>query len=224
MDYGKAFTYVFEDSEWVSKFLIGALLVLASVFIFPIFFVIGYSIEIIQNVVHSKTPVLPTWDNWGDKFSKGFMVFLVGLIYAIPLVLAIIIGVLGIILMAFGGDQEIAPLAITGIVVTIIGFAVAVLYGLFIAVISPSFTIRYALTESISEALDVKEVIRFIRRNPGPYFIAYAILFGFNMVASTFGQICCLVSFAAAFYSYLLSGHLYGQLYLESQKSPAQQN
>ena len=63
MDIGKAFGFVFEDEEWVSKVLIGGL-----IFLIPLigqFAVIGYSFKVAQNVmpmtILRHTAVLRPW-------------------------------------------------------------------------------------------------------------------------------------------------------------------
>ena len=49
MDFGKAFTYVFEDEEWIKKILIGALLSLIP--FVGWWFVGGWGLEITKNVI-----------------------------------------------------------------------------------------------------------------------------------------------------------------------------
>lgn len=219
MDYKKAFAYVFEDPDWISKFIIGALLGIVGFLIIPFFFIMGYVIEIIQNVMQDKTPTLPVWDSWGEKFQKGLTLFLIGLTYSIPSLLAILVGVVGIVLMVLGGDSGSDVLAVVGLVIVIAGFVIAGLYMIFLGLIYPAITIKYALTESFSETLKAGELFQFIKNNLGQYLLVILVIIGFNMLLQTVGQICCLISLAGIFYTQLLSAHLYGQLYLESQKS-----
>ena len=58
MDAGRAFTYVFEDRDWVSKIAIMVIMMFASVFLMPVLFfgfaplcmLLGYMAEIVRNV------------------------------------------------------------------------------------------------------------------------------------------------------------------------------
>ncbi len=50
MDFGKAFTYAFEDQDWLKKLGIGGLLLLIP--IFGILAVMGWTVEITRRVIH----------------------------------------------------------------------------------------------------------------------------------------------------------------------------
>ncbi len=50
LDVGRALSFMFEEDEWLIKFLIGAALVLFSWLIVPGLILQGYSIEIIRRV------------------------------------------------------------------------------------------------------------------------------------------------------------------------------
>src|SRR3954468_17915765 len=91
MDIGKAFGFVFEDEEWVSKVLIGGL-----IFLIPIIgqiAVIGYSLKVAQNVMQGNPRPLPTWSEFGDHLMRGLYAFVIQLVYALPAV--ILAGVFG---------------------------------------------------------------------------------------------------------------------------------
>ncbi len=81
MDYGKAFTFVFEDKKWVTKVLIGGILSLI-----PIvnLIVIGYGLKALKNVAEGAAEPLPEWDDFADYFVQGLMSALGGLVWAIP--------------------------------------------------------------------------------------------------------------------------------------------
>lgn len=89
MDFGRAFTYVFEDKEWLGKLVIIIILVMASVI--PIFgllavaALLGYVTEITKNVRNGHPRPLPKWVDYGGKISKGGYVLLAMFIYNLPL-------------------------------------------------------------------------------------------------------------------------------------------
>ena len=70
MDIGKAFTFVFEDEDWIVKVLIGAVLALTGIGFIPI---IGYGMEVARRVVRGDPQPLPAWDDWGTKIVEGLL-------------------------------------------------------------------------------------------------------------------------------------------------------
>ena len=74
MDIGKAFTFVFEDDDWVVKVLIAMGIVVAGVVLFWLvipailaaLLLGGYSLEITRRVIRGDATVLPAWDDWGQ--------------------------------------------------------------------------------------------------------------------------------------------------------------
>ena len=67
MDIGKAFSYVFEDEQWISKVLIGGLLIWIPIVNFAVF---GYMIKVAQNVAQGNPRPLPEWGEFGDHFGS----------------------------------------------------------------------------------------------------------------------------------------------------------
>ena len=83
MDIGSSFTYMFQDKDWIKKILIGGV-----VGFIPIvnFAAIGYMIQIIRNVREGQTLPLPEWDEFGKYFVDGLWIFLIFLVWAIPII------------------------------------------------------------------------------------------------------------------------------------------
>ena len=96
MDIGKAFSFVFEDKEWVTKILIAMLIMLLGVLfswlvipaILAALLFSGYGLEITRRVLRGESDVLPAWDNWGKLFTDGLMVAIIGIVYALPMIIA----------------------------------------------------------------------------------------------------------------------------------------
>lgn len=217
MDFGKAFKFVFEDPSWGSKIIIGALLYLGSFLIFPIFFIIGYAVEVVQNVANGREPALPEWDDWGEKFRKGFMLSLVFFVYFLPIFLLMIL----VFLMAFVaeilGDSDVVGMII-GLSSVFINGAI-MLYSLFISAVVPAIYIRYAVTEEFGQAFKLREIFNFIKENLGLYLIVFLLGFAINYAAGLGMFACCIGVFFTGFYALLVNSHLYGQLYLEAIKN-----
>src|SRR5437899_2102278 len=86
-DFLKPLTFVFDDPRWIQKVLIGGLFVIASFFIIGAFFLYGYLARLARNVIAGVQYPLPEWDDLGEYFAEGAKLFVVGVIYVIPLLL-----------------------------------------------------------------------------------------------------------------------------------------
>src|SRR6266545_1875945 len=84
MDIGKAFSFVFEDEEWVSKVLLGGLIALIP--LIGQITVVGYSLKVAQNVAQGNPRPLPTWSEFGDHLMRGLYEFVIRLVYALPII------------------------------------------------------------------------------------------------------------------------------------------
>ncbi|NIV36878.1 MAG: DUF4013 domain-containing protein, partial [Anaerolineae bacterium] len=86
----KAFTFVFEDDDWVVKVLIGIGILVAGVVLFWLIIpailaallLSGYSLEITRRVIRGDAEVLPAWDDWGQLLIDGLQVVIIGIVYA----------------------------------------------------------------------------------------------------------------------------------------------
>jgi len=94
MDIGKAFGFVFEDHDWVTKVLIGGVMSLLSPLLIGVFFLAGYSVDLIKNVMNDVDPPLPRWDDLGDKAVKGIKLTVIFLVWAIPIIAVSILSAL----------------------------------------------------------------------------------------------------------------------------------
>ena len=97
MDIGRALTFYTEDERWIEKTAIGTGVILLSILLSFILvgvvgflIVMGYGVRLLQNVRDDVSPVLPEWDQWGDDLSRGFKLFVVQLIWALPIILIVV--------------------------------------------------------------------------------------------------------------------------------------
>src|SRR5688572_3600757 len=83
-DFGKPFTYVFDDPRWLQKILIGGLFYLASFLLVGWFFILGYLARVVRNIIADVTLPLPEWEDLGGFFNEGVRLFGISLIYCLP--------------------------------------------------------------------------------------------------------------------------------------------
>ncbi|PWH20913.1 MAG: hypothetical protein DDG58_00470, partial [Ardenticatenia bacterium] len=84
MDIGIAFSYMFQDRDWLKKILIGGVISLIPIVNFA---ALGYVVQLVRNVRDGQDLPLPEWDQFGEYFVSGLYLFLVYVVYAIPIIL-----------------------------------------------------------------------------------------------------------------------------------------
>ena len=204
MDYGKAFGYVFEEDDWITKFLIGAL-----VSLIPIINLVGYGyvIQVIKNVRDGDDQPLAEWDRFGDYFMDGLKFFIGVLIYSLPIIL-IGLGV-GLFASIFSGDE---PGVIFGLGMTAV-ICLMVIFGLLPVILAPALAIQYAKRDQIGDMFDFNAMWEIIKADLGNYFILLLMIFIILSFIASAGVILCGIGvILTTWYSYLVSGHLIGQL------------
>lgn len=95
MDFGRSFTYIFEDTEWLSKLIIvvaltfatGPLMLFFLAGLVPLTILLGYMVDIVANVRDSKTTPLPVWSDYNGYLAKGLPVMTAMIVYNLPLIL-----------------------------------------------------------------------------------------------------------------------------------------
>lgn len=206
MDMGKAFTYIFDDENWIAKIVIGGILG-----IIPIvnFMVLGYMVETIHNVAQGLERPLPEWSGFGEKFVKGLVVFIIFFIYTIPIWL--IMGCFMGLTFALGGGNGNGGDLIALLLFPL--YCLVGLYGLVLAILSPAILVNYAVTGEVGSAFRFGEIFGFITGNLGNYILALILAWVASIIAS-FGIIACGVGvFFTSFWGYLVMAHLGGQLH-----------
>jgi hypothetical protein len=216
-DFGRCFTFVTEDPEWLTKVLVGGLFALLSAILVGVPFVLGYWGRTFRNVARGEPRPLPAWDDLGGIFADGLRLVGVYLVYTLGLSVALIAlsCVFVAPLVALGGagldDGAEALLAALGGVGSLIFYAAILVTSLAAMVYLPAAVARAALRESFSEGFAWREITGFIQANAGNYaltLVAYLIA----SFLSQFGMLlCCVGVFPAAFWSYEILAYGLGE-------------
>lgn len=225
MNVQRAFTFEFEDKQWVTKLLVGVLLSLFAWLIIPAFILNGYLIAIIRKVMDGEDTgeTLPAWDNWGKLLSDGFFVTIAQIVYTLPFLLVLGIGFMGTV--GFGGLSDMNEgIATAGLMTTwgVTGclgllFAVALLF------LTPAIAIQYAIKDDFGACFRVGEIWTIISDNFADIFIVFIVTllagFALSLVTGVLSLVPCLGWIAAAAlglafgpYLVMVTGHLYGQI------------
>ena len=212
MDIGKSFTYLFDDENWVTKILIGALFVLLSFIVIGIPFVLGYVVETLKNVMDGKPRPLPDWADLGPIFAKGLMLFLILLIYSLPIISVSCLTWMGGII-AEESEAVGAFLACMN--------CLSVLWGFLVAVVTPAATIRYAITGEFISGFQFGEIFNFIANNLANYIIAFLLTLVANFIGGSGLILCGVGVLFTGLWALLVQAHLFGQVYRASQTQVA---
>lgn len=215
MDIGSAFTFAFDDPDWIKKLAIGGGVTLLALVLSPIIIGLalllpigGYMLEVLKNVRDGQPTPLPEWSDFGGLFSKGLMVFVIGLVYNIPALLTYCAS-FGVQMGAANMDSDAAS-ALGFVAICLTCFQI--LFSLLGYFLLPAGLIRYAQYDTLGAAFQFGELFSFIRENIGDYVIAVLLSWVAGIVAG-FGVILCVIGvFFTYFWATLVSANLYGQL------------
>jgi hypothetical protein len=216
MDVGKSFGYVFDDDQWITKILIAAaILALGLLFSWMLLIPLilaglllgGYGIEITRRVIHGGTPVLPEWDNWGELLVDGLKAFIIGLIYALPIIVVSVC-----LSLPIGIAAEDAPevSSMFSAFTSCLNFLWGIVLGLFL----PAAIAVFVAEGEVSAAFRFGDVFNLVRDNFGTYVIVLIIGWVASII-SGLGLLACGVGFlVTAPYAGWITAHLRGQAYL----------
>lgn len=215
MDIGKAFSFVFDDENWIVKVLIGG--VLSLIPIVGQLLVSGYGLEVMKNAIRGQSTPLPEWDDWGGKLVKGIMAFIIGFVYALPIV--ILGGCFGLLMAAIGATGSEDAANVVGSLGGICFGGLAFLYSIPMALALPSALGRYLETGDLGAAFRFGEVFALVRDNVGIWIIVLVLAWLANLIGS-FGIILCVVGvFFTAFWATLVAMYLWGDAYRQASAS-----
>lgn len=215
MDIGKAIGFVFEDKDWITKVLIGALITFLWFLILPWFLLFGYSLEVTKRVIRGDPEPLPPWTELGDLFVKGVMVVIIGIVYALPIIILNLCATP--VWIVFGNQSGNAAEAINGL--TSFGVScLSILWGIVMSVVLPAALARFADTGELRDAFQFGDILRFVQDNLGTYVVVFLVVWVANLIAGVIGSAACFIGlFFTTPILYMFQGHLYGQAYLKAQ-------
>jgi hypothetical protein len=217
MDIGKAFTFVFDDEDWIVKILIAAAIlvvgILLGILVIPAIVAIallaGYSVEITRRVIHGNPQVLPEWDNWGDLIADGLKAIVIGIVYSLPMIVLSIC--LGIPIAIFAEDAE-AVSSVLSVLLSCVNF----LWGIAMSIVLPAAIAFYAAAGELSAAFRFGEVFALVRDNLKTYLVTFLMSWVASFVGGLGSLVCGVGVLVTSPYSWMVTGHLYGQAYLEA--------
>ncbi len=220
MDAGKAFTFVFDDRDWLVKILIGGGILLIGMVVPIVGWILapavinGFTLQATRNIINRSPSPMPEWNEFGEKLVNGLALYAIQIIWTIPaFILFGLASVSGIFAdpNLVGRGTEIIGIFLAS------GFGLAgFVYLLFYWVTIPIATARYAASLRFGTAFDIREIFRTLTQNGGNY----AVVIGLSIVAGFIAMLGIVGLFIGvvftAFYSYLIIAGLYGYAYRDA--------
>lgn len=227
MEYVKALTFVTDDPRWKEKIGMATVVAFLGFLVVPILFLVGYSVRLLQNVRDGQQLPLPEWNDWSGDLARGFKLFVVFLIWALPMILLMLPITLGSILLGTGVDEDsLSALGALGGMTMGLGYCLVFLYSLVLLAVTPAINIWFARNEEIGEGLKLTEIWAWTVKHIGEvilfalaYIVASMLL---SMVASIVGTLLCLVGLIvtvplATALTYIYPYNLIGQMAYKDQ-------
>jgi hypothetical protein len=223
MDVNKAFRFMFDDKQWISKLLIGAVMSVLSFLIIPAFILQGYLVKIVRQVMDGNDSELPEWMDYGKLVRDGFFVTIGQLIWALPFILLMLI--VGLVTGGLGsvvdssGDMVAAATTGAGLLVACLVLLTVIAF-LFL---TPALLIQYARENEFGALFRFSEIFDIIRDHMADILIAFLVsvvaVLAISVVTGIVAIVPCLGWIAAALiglamgpYIQFVTGHLYGQI------------
>jgi hypothetical protein len=228
MNINKAFSFPFEDKQWISKLGIGAVIGMVPILNFAWN---GYLVGILRNVISNAEEPLPNWDNFEKKFMDGLILFAAGLVYSLPILLVVCLpmGFMGIsgVLSGNGDFQDVGEVlaGVGGILGLCLG-GLFFVYAILLSIVYPAILVLFAREGTFASCFKFREVIDLISKNAGSFFTAWGVgllaALGVGLVAgivsAVLGWIPCVgwivalvASIGSTIYGTVIYAHLFGQ-------------
>ncbi len=211
MDFGKAFSFVFEDDTWLKKIILGGIIAIIPIVDFAL---LGWMLEIGRRVAGGEAEVLPGWEDFGTYFIRGLKAFVVSFVYALPI---LILELCPLTLSLLSGQNNNGMGAAASLISLLVS-CVVFLYSIFYAFVLPAALMRFTMaSDSIGAGLAFGEAITMVKDYLSAYLIVFLGSLIVEAVIAPIGLIACIIGILFTFpYAAAVEGHLYGQAYAEA--------
>lgn len=210
MDFGRSFSYITEDEEWIKKILIAAVLLLTGI---GGIVVAGWFAEIIRRVANDDATPLPDWSDFGGYAMEGLKIIGLSIVWSLPIILLVICNsviTIGGASFASGDAAEVMGTVI--LVSTLCIYALVFIYAILLILVLPASIAILATGGSFGDA--IRKAFPTFRANIGGFLLAAIVGSLVVSILSSVGVILCVVgTYLGMAFGYAVQGHLYGQAY-----------
>jgi hypothetical protein len=213
MNFGRPFSFPFEDPDWLKKIALAGLITLIP--ILGQFFLIGWMLEVTRRVIKNDPTPLPDLD-FGQNLGNGFKAWVVGLVYSLPMFIFVVpIIAVSAIAPASGMDEE--TMATLMIAVSCCCGGLMFLYGILMGFMLPAAYGKFLEAGQLGAAFKFGEVFAMVKAAPVAFLIAIAGSFVAGLIAPVGGVVFGIGAIFTGAYAMAIIGHFYGQAYNEAK-------
>lgn len=207
VDFGKAFTYIFDDENWFDKVIVPILVGLVP--IIGQMALMGYILRTIKNVAEGVAEPLPTFE-FGEDLGRGFRYFLVGFVYALPIV------ILAALVFIPVRISETSSWVLPTLIGILLG-GLALIYTFLLVILQPIMTANFAVKDTFASAFEFKEFFRRFGNNITAWLLVIAGLIIAGFIAPLGSIFFFIGAFITGAYTQFMVAHLEGQAYAASE-------
>jgi hypothetical protein len=178
---------------------------------------VGYSLDVLRNVLDGQQLPLPEWNDWGGFLGRGFKLMVALVVWALPaIIVAIPLGIGSALL----SNQQRGSANAGGVTLVVCGSCLMILWALVIALFTPAIYIRMARTGRLGSAFEFGKLWDLTRANLSKVIVAIVLVWLAGLIGSIVAGlgvllivIGLLVSIPfAALWQTLVQAHLFGQV------------
>jgi hypothetical protein len=209
-DFGRSFSFVFEDPEWVQKILLGGVFVLASVVIVGIFFVYGYIARLVRNVIDGVQYPLPAWEDLGDYFIEGLRLAAVAACYAIPIIAVFMVVFIPSFIAGVTDSETLSNAAglFTGCAWCVM-FPLSLAMGIWL----PAALLMTVVDKRFGAGFEFARIWNFLKGNAGNYALAWVTRLIAGFIAQVGIFFLCIGVIWTGFWAMCIGGYAFAQVY-----------
>lgn len=214
MDFARALTYPFDDRQWVEKLAITAVMAFAAIIpllgLVALAALLGFMVEIVQNIRAERKNPMPRWDNIGEKIGLGGNILVAGIVYGLPNILVVCC----MLAVPLAGDAGRSDFFAGTFAVALFCCLIPLLlvYNIITLPMMALGTIRYSESRQIGVFFQFGDLFSTLSGQIG--LVGQWLLFMFlvGLVFSLVNAIPCIGWVASLALTFPVYGHLLGQL------------
>jgi hypothetical protein len=217
MDIPRAFEYIFNDPQWVSKLLVTCVITFFAFATTPLLIglagwavLLGYQIALISNMRAGLQHPLPRWDDISEYFSTGGQALVGAIVYMLPVILVgSCIATMGVMFASNDGAGLITLISLCCLLplALITGLLFIPMYGLALGRFTenPSVSVFFQFSSLFNELRGKRQIVI-------GYVVGYVIL---SLIFGVLNGIPCLGWLASAALMTPVNGALTGQYVMQ---------
>lgn len=192
--------------DWIKRILIGGLLFMFSFLLLPLFIVYGYLLQV-MGAAYEGVEEPPEFEEWVDLLITGLVAWLIGIVYAIPI---IVFTLIMLPIIGFGALQDDPEVFLAG--TGLIWFLGIFILSILVAYLLPAAYVSYARTGRAGAAFDFGEIfsIAFTMEYLTGIILTVAVLILFGILSGLVAItiIGLLVIPFITFYGYMAGAYI----------------